>query len=154
MLFDLFRSQKQAFAPPYANAICYSGYREGQSPPSGVFPTYEQIKEDLLILDGFQTRPARMLGQQMQFLFRTLNAEAAGHDDDEIRIRRDKIVPGDPRRVLTGFAEQRSSAGQFDDFGNPVSRRHQRFEPLDADHRRSGCRLRQLCGEVLQSLLE
>lgn len=51
MLFDLFRSQRQAFAPPYANAICYSGYREGQSPPSGVFPTYEQIKEDLLILE-------------------------------------------------------------------------------------------------------
>lgn len=51
MLFDLFRSKRQAFAPPYANAICYSGYREGQSPPSGVFPTYEQIKEDLLILE-------------------------------------------------------------------------------------------------------
>ena len=51
MLFDLFRSKRQPFAPPYANAICYSGYREGQSPPSGVFPTYEQIKEDLLILE-------------------------------------------------------------------------------------------------------
>lgn len=51
MLFDLFRSKRQVFAPPYANAICYSGYREGQSPPSGVFPTYEQIKEDLLILE-------------------------------------------------------------------------------------------------------
>jgi exo-beta-1,3-glucanase (GH17 family) len=31
-------------------AICYSGYRDGQSPGSGVYPTYEQIKEDLLIL--------------------------------------------------------------------------------------------------------
>ena len=31
-------------------AICYSGYREGQSPDSGIYPNYEQIKEDLLIL--------------------------------------------------------------------------------------------------------
>ncbi len=31
-------------------AICYSGYRHGQSPGSGVYPTYAQIKEDLLIL--------------------------------------------------------------------------------------------------------
>lgn len=34
------------------NAICYSGYREGQSPVEQTFPTYEQIKEDLLILEG------------------------------------------------------------------------------------------------------
>lgn len=46
----MFRSKRQSFEPIYANAICYSGYREGQSPPSGVFPTYEQIREDLLIL--------------------------------------------------------------------------------------------------------
>ncbi|MEO1628455.1 MAG: glycosyl hydrolase [Bacteroidota bacterium] len=31
-------------------AICYSGYREGQSPDVQIYPTYEQIKEDLLIL--------------------------------------------------------------------------------------------------------
>jgi exo-beta-1,3-glucanase (GH17 family) len=31
-------------------AICYSGFREGQSPETGIFPTYEEIKEDLLIL--------------------------------------------------------------------------------------------------------
>ncbi|WP_205757989.1 hypothetical protein [Lutibacter sp. HS1-25] len=31
-------------------AICYSGFREGQSPETGVFPTYEEIKEDLLML--------------------------------------------------------------------------------------------------------
>ena len=50
MLFDRFRLKGRVFDPPYANAICYSGYRDGQSPPSGVFPSYEQIKEDLLIL--------------------------------------------------------------------------------------------------------
>ncbi len=34
------------------NAICYSGFREGQSPESGIYPTYEQVKEDLLILQS------------------------------------------------------------------------------------------------------
>ena len=34
---------------PFANAICYSGFREGQQ-PGGEYPTYNQIKEDLLIL--------------------------------------------------------------------------------------------------------
>ena len=33
----------------YGNAICYSGYREGQC-PGQAYPTYEQIHEDLLIL--------------------------------------------------------------------------------------------------------
>jgi exo-beta-1,3-glucanase (GH17 family) len=32
------------------NAICYSGFREGQM-PGGIYPTYEQIKEDLLLLE-------------------------------------------------------------------------------------------------------
>ncbi|MDH3588424.1 MAG: glycosyl hydrolase, partial [Gammaproteobacteria bacterium] len=34
------------------NAICYSGYREGQSPLDGRFPTYAQILEDLKILQA------------------------------------------------------------------------------------------------------
>ena len=33
----------------YGNAICYSGYREGQC-PGVAYPSYEEIKEDLLIL--------------------------------------------------------------------------------------------------------
>ena len=49
-MFGLFSSDRRRFASPHANAICYSGYREGQSPPSGVFPSYDQIREDLLIL--------------------------------------------------------------------------------------------------------
>lgn len=32
------------------NAICYSGYREGQSPREDQFPSYAEIKEDLLLL--------------------------------------------------------------------------------------------------------
>lgn len=35
----------------YGKAICYSGYRTGQSPITKKYPTYEQIKEDLLILE-------------------------------------------------------------------------------------------------------
>ena len=36
----------------FASAICYSGYREGQCPRQGIYPSYEEIKEDLLILQG------------------------------------------------------------------------------------------------------
>jgi exo-beta-1,3-glucanase (GH17 family) len=36
----------------FGKAICYSGFREGQSPETGIFPTYEEIKEDLLILQN------------------------------------------------------------------------------------------------------
>lgn len=35
---------------PSGNAICYSGYRRGQSPVERIYPTREQIREDLLIL--------------------------------------------------------------------------------------------------------
>ena len=35
---------------PNKKAICYSGYRKGQSPDKGIYPTYKQIYEDLLIL--------------------------------------------------------------------------------------------------------
>lgn len=35
---------------PSGRAICYSGYREGQSPDSRSYPSAEQILEDLLIL--------------------------------------------------------------------------------------------------------
>ena len=34
----------------HGNAICYSGYREGQNPGAGVYPSYNEIKEDLQIL--------------------------------------------------------------------------------------------------------
>ncbi len=30
--------------------ICYSGYREGQDPRKEIYPSYEQVKEDLLLL--------------------------------------------------------------------------------------------------------
>ena len=34
----------------YGKAVCYSGFRENQSPHTGVYPSYEQVKEDLQIL--------------------------------------------------------------------------------------------------------
>lgn len=34
----------------FGNAICYSGYREGQSPIDQTYPSYEQVVEDLHIL--------------------------------------------------------------------------------------------------------
>ncbi len=36
----------------HGNSICYSGYREGQDPRLGIFPSYAQVKEDLLLLAG------------------------------------------------------------------------------------------------------
>ena len=35
----------------YGNAICYSGYREGQNPDARIYPSYEEVREDLLILE-------------------------------------------------------------------------------------------------------
>ncbi|NHN36934.1 glycosyl hydrolase [Pseudomaricurvus alcaniphilus] len=32
------------------NAICYSGYRAGQDPREGTYPSYAEVKQDLLIL--------------------------------------------------------------------------------------------------------
>jgi exo-beta-1,3-glucanase (GH17 family) len=39
------------FNHPYAKAICYSGFRDGQQ-PGGINPSYEEVKEDLLILQS------------------------------------------------------------------------------------------------------
>jgi len=44
-------SRDGALSLEQGNAICYSGYRQGQSPEKGIFPTYDDVKEDLLILE-------------------------------------------------------------------------------------------------------
>lgn len=36
----------------FASAICYSGYREGQNPREGLYPSHEEVKEDLEILQA------------------------------------------------------------------------------------------------------
>lgn len=38
------------FNVPFAKAMCYSGFRNGQQ-PGGIVPSYEEIKEDLLLLE-------------------------------------------------------------------------------------------------------
>ncbi|MBZ4684230.1 MAG: hypothetical protein PWP46_2088 [Fusobacteriaceae bacterium] len=40
---------QEKFNIEHKNAICYSGYRKGQK-PGGEIPTYEQVKEDLILL--------------------------------------------------------------------------------------------------------
>ncbi len=42
---DLFKQ----FQLPVARAICYSGFRDGQQ-PGGLYPSYNEVKEDLLLL--------------------------------------------------------------------------------------------------------
>lgn len=44
----------------WGRAICYSGYRQGQSPQNATYPTYEQIKEDLTLLNGLGFKYLRM----------------------------------------------------------------------------------------------
>ena len=39
------------FSMEFGNAICYSGYREGQSPVDQTYPTYQQVVQDLKILE-------------------------------------------------------------------------------------------------------
>ncbi len=39
------------FGLPPGNAVCYSGFRDGQQ-PGGLYPSYEEVKEDLLILQN------------------------------------------------------------------------------------------------------
>ena len=35
---------------PTGNAICYSGYRHGQSPDARIYPSEQEIREDLHML--------------------------------------------------------------------------------------------------------
>ena len=43
------RSEHPVLIEP-GNAICYSGYRDGQSPVEGLFPSYDQVRQDLHLL--------------------------------------------------------------------------------------------------------
>lgn len=44
----------------WGRAVCYSGYRENQSPKDCTYPSYEQIKEDLEIIDSLGFKYIRM----------------------------------------------------------------------------------------------
>ena len=45
---------------PFENGICYSGYRRGQSPRTGLCPEESQVAEDLEILVARGYRLLRM----------------------------------------------------------------------------------------------
>jgi exo-beta-1,3-glucanase (GH17 family) len=62
----------------HGNAICYSGYRVGQSPQTGVYPTQDQILEDL-----------RMVARNWK-LIRVYGSDRHSQDVLEV-IRRDKL---------------------------------------------------------------
>ncbi|MDJ0928567.1 MAG: glycosyl hydrolase family 17 protein [Gammaproteobacteria bacterium] len=51
-MFDGHASRDGAHTLPveHGNAICYSGYRDGQSPIEGIYPSYNEVREDLAIL--------------------------------------------------------------------------------------------------------
>jgi exo-beta-1,3-glucanase (GH17 family) len=49
-LLNTYQRNREGRPLQHANAICYSGYREGQNPGDGTYPSYDQIREDLLIL--------------------------------------------------------------------------------------------------------
>ncbi len=49
-LLNTYRKGLQGKPLQHGNAICYSGYRAGQSPGDGTYPSYAEIREDLLIL--------------------------------------------------------------------------------------------------------
>jgi len=51
-LLKTYRNGANATPLKHGNAICYSGYRDGQNPGKGVYPSYSEIREDLLILAG------------------------------------------------------------------------------------------------------
>lgn len=61
---------------PFKSAICYSGYRHGQSPREGIYPSYQQVKEDLLILQG-QWQYLRLYdcGPHAQLVIDVINTE-------------------------------------------------------------------------------
>ena len=46
------RAIEQLIQQNLGSAICYSGYREGQDPRKHIFPSYQEIREDLWILDA------------------------------------------------------------------------------------------------------
>ncbi len=80
-------------------AVCYSGYREGQSPLTGVCPAYSEVEEDLRILaaDGFKY--IRMY-------------EPNAHARTALRVIKDNSLP---LRVMLGIDSKR----EFNNIGCP-----------------------------------
>ena len=61
----------------FQHAICYSGYREGQSPVDGVFPSCKEIREDLNILkDNWQLLRLYDCSWHAEFVLEAIRTES------------------------------------------------------------------------------
>ncbi len=84
---------------PTEKAICYSGYRNGQSPLTGICPGYSEVEEDLRILVADGYRYIRMY-------------EPGAHARTALRVIRDNKLP---LRVMLGIDPKR----EFNNVGCP-----------------------------------
>ncbi|MBP5331882.1 MAG: hypothetical protein J6Y89_08540 [Lachnospiraceae bacterium] len=90
-------------------AICYSGYREGQSPRTGICPSYDEVLQDLKILVNDGYRYIRMY-------------EPNAHARTALRVIRDEKLP---LKVMLGIDPKR----EFNNIGCPWIK-----ETLSASH--------------------
>ena len=52
--FTLFRAESITVAKSLkANGLCYGPFRDGQSPNAEIFPSADQIREDLVNFEGY-----------------------------------------------------------------------------------------------------
>ena len=76
--------------------------------------------------------------QDFDFLERTIDAEAARHDDGDFGLRGRYFIPGRAARRLAGDAEHIDATRQSNDLRHPVPGDPGRVQPLEAEHARPG----------------
>jgi exo-beta-1,3-glucanase (GH17 family) len=59
----------------FGKAICYSGYREGQNPRLEIYPSYDEIKEDLLLLNDWSFLRLYDCSQHARTVLRVISQE-------------------------------------------------------------------------------
>ena len=107
---------------PGGNAICYSGYRAGQSPDARVYPSVEQIREDL-----------HLLARHWQLL---RLYDCSPHAERVLQvIREDRL----PLRVMLGAY----LGAEMNNFGCPWGGSYAE-EQLEANRRENGAELDRL----------
>src|SRR6516165_5160267 len=73
-----------------------------------------------------QVFPSRMGFQTGHFHVSLGQIEAARHSDDDVRIALAQLLPGHPGRMFACIAKEIMTTTERDEFGDPVTRRHQR----------------------------
>lgn len=107
---------------PSGNAICYSGYREGQSPDTRTYPSLEQIREDLHLL----ARHWRLLRLY----------DCSPHAERVLQVIREERLP---LRVMLGAY----LGAEMNNFGCPWGGSHSE-EQLEANRRENRAELERL----------